>query len=247
MKIYKSILASLAAAAVVLTAELLPLKLFEQQEETLFGRAYPFPNAAGKIDPQAEDIYLVETIRDIYENGYEGGNQSYETRYARLSEQFPLQLRQMNEQDILDSRLYDWMEEGYTYLGDSYMGYNGGTLNIIESVCYMENVKAMDVYHEFLFLMEERTNKLLTLRFLYNNPVILDKSAQIAIMEKYITYLDLDILGDWVYNEVGLTSQKAQLQVVCHTTQNVFLLQIVPVDFYRQNVYAFIDSWLIPY
>ncbi|MCI8554657.1 MAG: hypothetical protein HFJ80_06910 [Clostridiales bacterium] len=244
----RSLLAILLTAIVAAAAALLPLKLFDQQEETLFGKVYPLPNTAGKIDPQAEEILLVNAIRSIYTNGYTSSTPSYDMISTHYMEEVPRQLAQLTEMEVLDASLYHWMDMGDLILDYSYKGYNDGRLTINEYILFSDTTEEIPTeyvkieYHELVFLMEERTNKLITLRFL-NNPILLDKNGQMDIMKKYVAYLDLDILGDWVYNGIGLISPKAQLQVICHTTPYFFLLQIVPFDFYRQHAYAFTNYW----
>jgi hypothetical protein len=54
---------------------------------------------------------------------------------------------------------------------------------------------------------------------------------RIAMMERFVRYLDLDVLDDWQYNGNSYCSEKAKLRVDLELTDNSLSLKILPVGY----------------
>lgn len=227
MKQFKRVLLPILLTALLLGASIsFPLVYFQAQNRVLLNSSYPRRELPGKIDPQAEEIYLVQAIQQLYRNGLNLDADTVSKGQAGLRQAFRRQLEDMTAAGILDAsaaalfradstvRIAAYDIDGLRI--DRYM-INGSDDTEQQSNCY--------------FQPEEKTGKLLYFGVGKQGQTLAGGSVS-ELSRRYIRYLGLDALEDWEENEVGMISAKAQLQVLCLQNEAAFLLQIAPVGYY---------------
>lgn len=228
MKQFKQVFLPILLTALLLGASIsFPLVYFQAQNRLLLNSSYPRKELPGKIDPQAEEIYLVQAIQQLYQDGLQLDADRIRTQQPALrQEAFRRQLEEMVAAGILDAsatRLYaaDRMVHSVVV--------NSGGLRIDRyMMAGSDDAGQQSTCH---FLPEEKTGKLLYFGVGMQGHTLAGGSVA-EISRRYIRYLGLDALEDWEENEAGLISPMAQLQVLCLQTENTFLLQIAPVGYY---------------
>ena len=82
--------------------------------------------------------------------------------------------------------------------------------------------------------VDEKTGKIINIDF--PRSILKDEVAKSKQLENYIKYLDLDIIGDWKYEDQVLKSEKAQLVAMIEEIDDVCMLNIAPIDAYNEYV-----------
>ncbi len=82
----------------------------------------------------------------------------------------------------------------------------------------------------YRLLIEEESEKVLLLRAYSSEKIIVDETS---VLENYIKYLGLDVLDDWEADELGLSSQKACLQIVYLYSEEIELLAVAPIGYFN--------------
>ncbi len=150
-----------------------------------------------------------------------------------------------NMVEVLDSELDKLEEEGilkyYDRLGpqDRVKGYSVGTKSFPEDDVQLDLFFSDDVPGEQQYYqMDHKTRKLLLIEFTDDHRV--ENGTKFApmghdkklLMERYISYLGLDILDDWVYHNDGsmeyYTSESAQLNVYALRFEFTYSLKVQP-------------------
>lgn len=188
-----------------------------------------------KIDVQAEKIYLVRFIHDIYEfkntKVYDNDKKSV-TITMPITEKIKIE----NPREELKNEIFKFV-----------------TNNIIKEI----NIEEFDSYtevanifsHEYTVVscsllkekedwiginVEEKTGKIISIdfptSFLKKD---IDKKQQ---LENYTKYLDLDIIDDWKYENDILKSEKAQLAIVLDETGEACMLTVAPIEIYEEYI-----------
>lgn len=80
--------------------------------------------------------------------------------------------------------------------------------------------------------VEEKTGKIISLDFSKN--FFREDTTVKEKLENYAKYLDLDIIGDWEYENGVLKSTKAQLYIMLEELDSGYMLTIAPNDVYEE-------------
>lgn len=190
-----------------------------------------------KIDVEAEKIYLVTFIHDIYEIKdkyvYYGNEKSTKVATSVLTtehktttptERFKEEIAKLISNDILNEITFDkyiqYLEVKNAFLSE-----------YIVTSCSMpkENGEFIEVN------IEEKTGKIISADFsksFFKTDVEIEK-----VLRNYSKYLDLDIIDDWKFeNNNILKSEKAQLIIMLVENDDSYMLTIAPIEIYEEYV-----------
>lgn len=210
-----------------------PAAAFKMQDAALFQGIHTAEKPKSKIDPQFEDIYLVKAIHDIY-NNLDNTISSVEMGKSEAISTLVAQQRQLLADARIDIGL-DSNESGPPiYVTD------------LNSYSLIKNIYKFSFNDTngnlFFFQFEKKTEKFIFLSI--NKESNGYTQAQIKdLLKKYIQYLGLTIIDDWVYTDCGYESKKADLKVMrisfsFFEDKETFILQVIPLsltDYYRYN------------
>lgn len=259
-KNWKSVLILLLTVAVVLGAGAFPVLFFRIQDYRLNTAAFPRQEVFTKLDPQAEEIYLVGAVREIYESGQRAYYPDTSELLNQTFDTFQGQLKEMKADGVLQgNHLEQVINKEYSeLLIDQLTLVTSTQRKEDKSLGYyvpFDDIKAIDPFVGFR--MEPKTQKLIFLQILFYHTVLeestgssgttspstesLDHTAREELLQAYIRYLGLDILDDWTYNELGAVSRKAQLQIVYRIHNDSFILYVIPTGYYLLT--PFYDSY----
>lgn len=188
-----------------------------------------------KIDVQAEKIYLVTFIHDIYQikdekiynvktksTSYSGPVTS-RIEQESPTEKFKNEISKLISNEILNEINFD---EYIDYLEVE----NYFPLDYIVRSCSMpkENGDFIEIN------VEQKTGKIISIYFSEN---FLRTDAEVEKqLRNYAKYLDLDIIDDWEFHNNILESEKAQLTIMLDKKENSYMLTIAPIDIYDEYV-----------
>lgn len=205
-----------------------PSLYFSLKEELLLETAYERHIVPINIAPEAEEIYMVRAIRDIYWlniKTYHSAEKLVEDpEYGKLRkdvEQFyPLPYE--NQADVLS-----WL--------DTDVLFNDGMSLFLHIMLWEYN----DSKTTISFHQESKTGKVIFIAS-DDNDVVYDILSKYSyynhthnendLAEKFCEYLGLDILDDWTFTSEGLISNKASLKIVCHLSETKFILYAAPLE-----------------
>lgn len=187
-----------------------------------------------KIDVQAEKIYLVRFIHDIFDlkekKIYYDNNKT-----VAVSSSVPM--TEVSENKVPSEQILNELSKIISN-------------NIIKDIDYSTPIDYYEVKNMFSFEytvitgdivtedfglglgIEEKTGKIISLDFpksILRSDI--DKKKQ---LENYAKYLDLDIIGDWKYENQVLSSEKAQLSIILDERERVCKLIIAPTGLYEE-------------
>lgn len=188
-----------------------------------------------KIDVQAEKIYLVTFIHDIFQlkdtNVYYDDKKtvSYSIPVTDVldvdspTENFKNEILKLVSNEIVNEINFD------EYL-DYYEIQNYFPLDYVVHTCSMPKEK-----NEWIEInIEQKTGKIISVEFsknFYRDDIPKEKQLQ-----NYAKYLDLDIIGDWEFNDNILKSDKAQLTIMLVEKEDSYMLAITPIEIYEEYV-----------
>lgn len=188
-----------------------------------------------KIDVQAEKIYLVRFIHDIYEMQNEKvyyGDKNTVAVSMPYTEHIDVEepgeeikseiLKFVTNEIIKEVNLDDY--DDYTEVANIF------TPEYTVISCGLVKGK-----EEWIGVnIEEKTGKIinidLPLSYLRND---IEREKQ---LQNYAKYLDLDIIDDWKYENQILKSEKAQLTIVLIEQRDSCMLTIAPIEVYEEYV-----------
>ncbi|MBC8570483.1 hypothetical protein [Zongyangia hominis] len=220
----RAILAIVLCVFLTVGAGLFPLIYFHLSDEAQIHGVHSRKTPSANIDPQAEDIYLLGAIRDLYESASSApdiwsASQSFPQAYKELLEEagFP---------------------PGYGALLPAqpvfYSNAGGENRMLSHYVAVASEATAQDPL--IRFQIEQKTGKLIFLgigqKGLATSLPLPDRQK---LMDGYLQYLGLDVLNDWKENEIGRMSAKAQMQLYCLYNDDGLLLCVAPIGFYDNN------------
>lgn len=226
----KNKIISLGVILLIFTSFLAPKILLEMEDVQAEKQIFTQSKTKTKIDVQAEKIYLVQAIHDMSESSMEIQSQTkiisdiestfVEETYTKQEEknlisQVKNELLKLEESKILkdmsasvDNTEYNF--KNYTNLKKEY------------EMCYFflgNKTTEMSVG------IEGKTGKILFAVFPKNKlSTDLDKQE---ILENYVKYLDLYMIGDWKFENNSIQSEKAKLCAMLFldaNSDNCFLL-----------------------
>lgn len=178
-----------------------PLAVFGWMDAAVLGRDIPISTQNGKLAVSSSDLPLVEHIHNVLG---ETNAQEQSSRPATL-EEMESGLSDFLSSGVLPQWVADvWEQVCQTGVGTVTVAYGtdiisyeyNGTDGV--SCSYTTDLASGCVLGFQLYTKEEYTTS---------------QERRQAVMERYIQYLGLDVLGDWVYNGNRYQSTEAQLFV----------------------------------
>lgn len=249
-KYWKSLVFLILTLIIVAGAVCFPRLFFTIQDAQMMAAAHSRQEIHAKLAPEAEEIYLVNAIRDIYHNNQYfdyGGGYNYplsidDSPFSSTIDSLNEQLDIMTDQSALDMDLLN----SFHYMIDPMIWVNG-TYGIWEDketpfsfyTIYDDAFIAngfVDIAPQLSFYMEPKTGKVLYLRMFTEQRETL-KIAPRENINAYIRYLGLDVLDDWTYQPQGAMSEKAQLKIIYMQNDTEYYIQILPVGYYFYDPY----------
>lgn len=185
-----------------------------------------------KIDVQAEKIYLVRFLHDIYElkntKIYNSNNKKVAvsvpmTEHSEntvITDETKNEIQKLVQNDIIKEIDY----EGFT-------GYNEVS-KIFSSDYTVITYDIVDENEGISIGIEKKTGKIISVDFPKSR--LRSDVAKRKQLENFAKYLDLDIIDDWVYEDQILKSEKAQLFIILEERYGVCMLTIAPEDIYEE-------------
>ena len=229
----KNILLFLFALMIIIFSFIMPKLLFEvedlSREKEIFARA----RKESKIDVQAEKIYLVMFLHDIYQFQnekiyYNDGKTvtvsmplTEKTGNKGPNEKIKNEIEKLVNSGIIKEFNFDEVVEYIETINRF-----GGEYNIITGSCVNKGREYLD------FAIEEKTGKIISCSF--SDALIKKDISRKEQLENYTKYLDLDIINDWKYEENTLKSEKAQLSVFWQEMDGPGEIIITPTETYKE-------------
>jgi len=192
-----------------------------------------------KIDVEAEKIYLVTFIHDIYE--IKDKKVYYEDKKGKTlvteaftpitttrtdlnpTEKFKNEILKLESNEIINETTFD---EYIQYIEAENVFLSEYTV----TTCSMQ--KENDEWIQIN--IEEKTGKIISADFCIN---FLKKDIEKEnMLRNYAKYLDLDIIGDWKFENNILKSEKAQLIIMLVENGDSCMLTIAPIEIYEEYV-----------
>ena len=193
-----------------------------------------------KIDVEAEKIYLVTFIHNIYE--IKDRKVYYEDKKGKAlatavsspiidtrtdlapTEKFKNETLKLVSNEILNEITFDEYLQYYEEECYFYPEYTVTTCSMLK-----ENEEWISIN------VEEKTGKIISADFSKNflkTDIEIEKQ-----LRNYAKYLDLDIIGDWKFeNNNILKSEKAQLIIMLVERDDSCMLTIAPIEIYEEYV-----------
>ncbi len=229
----KKVILFLIAIIIIIFSFIMP-KLFLQiedisREKEMFAR----PKTEKKIDVQAEKIYLVKFIHDMYQLE---NDTVYYNNGKKVAISMPVTEKAVNTlpteqiKDEISKLVSIGIIKDVDY--DIIKDYDE-TKNIFNSAYTVVTSSLVTEYYGLGIGMEEKTGKIISMDF----PKSMLKEDDISKqkqLENYAKYLDLDIIGDWEYENQILKSEKAQLSIILEEKNNVCMLTVAPTEKYEE-------------
>ncbi len=191
-----------------------------------------------KIDVQAEKIYLVMFIHNIYQIKdekvyYDYGDSKKAVMYANVitealkttapTEEFKNEVSKLISNEIIKEINFDEYLH-YTEVKNIFSPeYTVITCNMIK-----ENGEWIGI------CVEEKTGKIINVDFpksFLKTDVEIEKQ-----LRNYAKYLDLDIIDDWKFENNILKSEKSQLSIILVEKGESCMLTIAPIETYEEYV-----------
>lgn len=208
MRIRNVIIISIAFLIIILSF-IIPSELIQIQDTIMRNEIYKRGRIEGKIDIQAEKIYLVKAIHVIGSNiQISNANKIQTVEVAdtyndTIYNVFENELKKLENYNILDTK--EKSSDKYINIGVLDKKYLNRemevTINCIEYESGNTRISTQ---------MENKTGKVIYIMF--NKDKILSDNKE-NIMRNYIKYLELYIIDDWKFENDILKSEKAQLTV----------------------------------
>ena len=209
-------------------------KLFFQiedisREKEMFARP---KKETKKIDGQAEKIYLVGFIHEIYnlknnliyyndkKKVSVGVPVTERTNNTVLTEEIKTEISKLITNNILKEIDMSNVEEYYE------------TRNIFTQEYVVTTSEIINTDFVIGVGIEEKTGKIISINF--PQEFLRDDIAKRKQLEDFAKYLDLDIIDDWKYENQILKSEKAQLSIVLEEKNGICILTIAPIEVYAE-------------
>lgn len=210
-------------------------KLFLQiedisREKEMFARP---KKETKKIDVQAEKIYLVRFIHDVYDlkNNIIYYNDkkvvavdsvpvSERTNNTAPSEEIKTEISKLITNNILKDIDISNLEDYYE------------TRNIFTQEYIVRTAEIASMNFGIGIGIDEKTGKIISINF--PQKFLRDDVSKSNQLENYAKYLDLDIIDDWKYENQILKSEKAQLAIVLEEKEEFCMLTVAPVEIYEK-------------
>lgn len=226
----KKFLLFLISIIIIVSSFLMPNVLLGIEDISREKEIFIRTKKESKIDVQAEKIYLVRFIHNIYdfknvEVYYDGKTITKTSPLTErgdnvASEELKNEISKLVTTEIIKEINFDEIVDFYETLNIFFSEYTVITSDLITK-------------NEGLGVgREEKTGKIINIEFpksILRNDVSTKKQ-----LENYAKYLDLDIIDDWKYENKILKSEKAQLSIVLEEKSDVCMLTIAPSEIYEE-------------
>lgn len=232
----KKFLLLLSAVIIIALSFITPKILFEMEDLSREKEVFARVKKESKIDVQAEKIYLVRFIHDIYD--LKSGKVYYENnKTSSVVANVPL-IQHIEDPDI-DESIKEEVSKLMNIEIIKEVNLNEYTshitMNTFSQECSaMTNNLTKENNSEIGVSVEEKTGKIISLDF--NKSLLRTDKAKKTQLENYAKYLDLDIIGDWKYENQTLKSEKAQLIIMMAEGEYDCMLTIAPIEIYEKYV-----------
>lgn len=194
--------------------------------------------AKSTIDVEAEKIYLVKAIHSI-EDVYTSVNISNKKvemapvyQYAignnDIISKLQNEITKMKDIGILKDEFIKEENEKVSY---------GITERVYNGIYSLNGISITSKDYTVNVVLEDKTNKITALYIVKNTGDldIADRTRKRQIIEDYIKYLDLYIIGDWKFENNMLVSEKAQLSALLIMDNKSCILSIHSSQFVYNN------------
>lgn len=224
---------------------LMPKVLLQLEDLSREKEVFAIPKKESKIDVQAEKIYLVRAIHDIFElkdkNLYDSKSKKIavsvtmieHSENRTITDEVKNEIQKIVQNDIIKELNYD---DFFEY---------GEISRIFNSDYTVRDCTLVGEDEGIGMGIEKKTGKIISLDFPNSRlRTDVDKRKQ---LENYVKYLDLDIIDDWVYENEVLKSEKAQLFIILEERHDVCILTIAPEEVYEEyetikNEYELVET-----
>lgn len=229
----KKFLLFLSCIIIIVFSFIMPKLLLQLEDLSREKEIFVRPKKESKIDVQAENIYLVRFIHEIFNLKNETiyyTKGSLATVILPMTEKsintFPTEELKNEISKLVSSNIIK--DINFDEFDDFDETINTFTFDYLVITSNLENKDGKTIGVN----IEEKTGKIISIDFskdiLRGN---IDKKEQ---LENYVKYLDLDIIDDWKYEDDILKSEKAQLNIVLKEEKNFYMLAIMPIDAYKE-------------
>jgi len=190
----------------VFVSFLMPRFVLSVQEKQLEEQVFIREKKTSKLDVEAEKIYLVKAIHEIEENSNSIFIKRDQVAYTKEgeNEEFGLtelgkQMKKLQDTSILQEIGID-IPISYTIYSNT-IGYQSNNIQYL-----LENIQLAIKEDEYEFVMESKTNKLLSIAC--SKDKLQEGRTKQEILQSFIQYLDLYIIDDWKYEEGLIQSDR---------------------------------------
>lgn len=265
IKQIRKIFIVLIAFIIILISFLIPQLLMKIEDINMENKIFTKAKTKNKIDIQAEKIYLVQALHQLYngsmnmkvskrEKVYYNKNEYIEVQPSSTGEgEKGIEIVQSNSENgkVLNEKNIEDIKNEIAKLEKSNIlkNWNLEDDNIKYSLefftaTYLDNQNAYEVvikYYEFesedYKIGMEIEEKTGKIVFVHIPESILKlESERKELLENYIKYLDLYIIDDWEYEDRYLKSEKAQLTAILLDGSNgEYILTIQPINQIEEN------------
>lgn len=191
------------------------------------------------IDVEAEKIYLVKAIHSI-EDVYASVSISNKKVAIAPTYQYTIkddasiskaqnEIIKMKDLGILENNFIQEENEKVSY---------GITERVYSGIYYLNGISLTSQNYTVNVVLEDKTSKITALYIVKNSGEldIIDIAKKKQILEDYIKYLDLYIIGDWKFENNMLISEKAQLTASLIIDNKSCILSIHSSQFNNNNL-----------
>ena len=227
----KDVLLCFATAVIVCFTFYAPSLYFRIKDRPLTTQNHARKLIVCHLDSDADDIYLIKLVHAFYKSSY-SDNTIVEHNTDKIAitamSNVEIQMDALESAGILSASFTQWNKNLYH---DSVC--LASVENEVEDLYAMIKVIVSDEYTMW-YTIEIKTGKILDLQIHNIHTADFPPISTIdrkTMIERYIRYLDLDILDDWKYNGNSYYSEKAKLRVDLELTDNSLSVKILPIDY----------------
>lgn len=233
MKLKESVL-FFCSIIIIAFSFVVPKLLFQVEDSSRENEIFAIPKKESKIDVQAEKIYLVRFIHDVYQIKNEKVYYSDKKKVAvtvPITERIESKSHKENTKNEVSKLATSGIikeinfEEYTDCIETANMFWSEYT--VVTSNFSKENSDSIGIS------IEEKTGKIIGIDF-FPSSIFRSDIDRKQQLENYVKYLDLDIIDDWVYEDRVLKSEKAQLIIMLEEENAVCMLAIVPTEIYAE-------------
>lgn len=226
------------ALIIIFLSFIIPDILFKIQDIKMEKEVQSISKTKKVIDVEAEKIYLVKAIHNIEEEYSSVKIDNKKVEIAPVYRHF-----KGTENDILKAHTELLKMKEIGILKDEFIQENSINVSyetsevLYNGTYYLKNTYIRTEEYSINILLEEKTGKITNISIIKNKGEmeIIDNNKKREIIENYIKYLDLYIIGDWKFENNMLKSDKSQLTASFIQDNKTYNLSIHSSDFKSNN------------